>query len=102
MDLRSIVNAEDIPDARRLPTAKSESPPKNNARPLSVPYNESGNGGGLYESRASSGLQEQEGRPSYPPPIHTVSYNDPYALSVSPSVMAKQNSHPAMRRKCPN
>lgn len=102
MDLRSIVNAEDTPDARKLPAAQCESPTKENARLPSVPFQERGKGGGLYEGRASSGPENHEGRLSYPPPIRTASYNDRHSSSVSPSVKAKHNSHPPMRRKYPN
>ena len=102
MDLRSIVNAEDIPDARKLPAASSQSPPREDARSPPVPHQPRGMNGALYENRASNGPEHHEGRPSYPPPIRTVSYNDPYPQSASPSGMVKQNSYPVMRCKNPN
>ena len=102
MDLRSIVNAEDTPDARKLP---APSPPKENSRPLPQNYLPRGVGGPIYENRRPTDPGRHEAKPPFPPPLRTSSsYSDTYPQSDSPIASARtmQNPYPVMRRKDPN
>ena len=102
MDLRSIVHAEDTPDARKLPAASLQSSPTETSQPPRTPYQPRGISGGSHENQALNGQDQHGSRPANPPPIRTVSYNDSSLRGGSPNATAKQNSYPATRCKDPN
>ena len=99
MDLRSIVHAEDTPDARKAPSLPPESPIKEISRPPPALYQPGNVGGGSYKNRAPNGQSQHDSRPSNPPPIRTASYHDSNLSSGSPGGLTKQHSYPVTRGK---